>query len=178
MEVSSSTVRSSSGQETKSSSSPGAARIRRMIKPAWNRRTITRYAECGFYYRYDTEEERDVLTRLWEKVCIKLNYFTPTRKPIGYTQDAVGRRKRVYDAPATPMDRLIASGTLSAAQIQDLQAPRGRVNPAELTRDILRFQDQLIALAKAKTEQLSFEVEAAKQKRQSGLTRDIKTRTA
>lgn len=37
----------------------------------------------GFYYRYDTDEERAVLNRLWKLVNDRLNYLTPTIKPIG-----------------------------------------------------------------------------------------------
>lgn len=35
----------------------------------------------GFYYRYDTDEERAVLNRLWRLVNDRLNYLTPTIKP-------------------------------------------------------------------------------------------------
>ena len=38
----------------------------------------------GFYDRYDTAEERAVLNRLWPLVNDRLNYLTPTKKPIGY----------------------------------------------------------------------------------------------
>ncbi|MFC9769359.1 hypothetical protein [Rhodococcus jostii] len=37
----------------------------------------------GFYYRYDTVEERAVLNRLWRPVNDRLNYLTPTKKPVG-----------------------------------------------------------------------------------------------
>lgn len=37
----------------------------------------------GFYYRYDTVEELAVLNRLWPLVNDRMNYFTPTKKPIG-----------------------------------------------------------------------------------------------
>jgi len=69
----------------------------------------------GFYYRYDTAEERVVLNRLWALVNDRLNYLTPTKKPIGYGTDRAGRRTRIYDDPATPLDRLLAAGVLSEA---------------------------------------------------------------
>ena len=37
----------------------------------------------GFYYRYDTSEERHALNRLWKLVNDRLNYLTPTKKPVG-----------------------------------------------------------------------------------------------
>jgi IS30 family transposase len=41
----------------------------------------------GFYYRYDTSNERVVLNRLWRLVNDRLNYLTPTKKPTGYGSD-------------------------------------------------------------------------------------------
>lgn len=77
----------------------------------------------GFYYRYDTADERAVLNRLWKLVDDRLNYLTPTVKPIGYASSANGRRRRLYDRPQTPLDRLLAAGVLSPAQQADLRLP-------------------------------------------------------
>jgi transposase InsO family protein len=69
-----------------------------------------------FYYRYDTEVERQVLNRLSKLVNDRLNYLTPTRKPISYSATRDGRRRRLYDEPQTPLDRLLATKILSPAQ--------------------------------------------------------------
>jgi len=108
----------------------------------------------GFYYRYDTAEERVVLNRLWKLVNDRLNYLTPTIKPIGYASSADGRRRRLYDAPQTPLERLLAAGVLSAAQQADLIAYRHGLNPAKIGREIADLQNRLLLLAKEKTEQL------------------------
>lgn len=108
----------------------------------------------GFYYRYDTDTERVVLNRLWRLVNDRMNYLTPTRKPIGYTNTGDGRRRRVYDAPATPLDRLLRAGVLSATQQADLIAYRDSLNPAAIGRQIADLQNRLLALAKDKTEQI------------------------
>ena len=108
----------------------------------------------GFYYRYDTAEERVVLNRLWKLVNDRLNYLTPTIKPIGYTGSADGRCRRLYDAPQTPLQRLLAAGVLSAAQQADLIAYRDGLNPAKIGREIADLQNRLLLLAKEKTEQL------------------------
>ena len=108
----------------------------------------------GFYYRYDTDTERAVLNRLWKLVNDRLNYLTPTRKPIGYSSTGDGRRCRVYDAPATPLDRLLAAGVLSATQQAELIAYRDSLNPAEIGRRIADLQNRLLVLAKDKTEQI------------------------
>jgi transposase InsO family protein len=108
----------------------------------------------GFYYCYDTDEERAVLNRLWKLVNDRLNYLTPTIKPIGYSSGRDGRRRRLYDKPMTPLDRLLAAGVLSPAQESALLAYRDSLNPAAIARQIADLQAGLLRLAKDKTEQL------------------------
>src|SRR5574337_818517 len=108
----------------------------------------------GFYYRYDTDAERAVLNRLWKLVNDRLNYLTPTIKPIGYGCGRDGRRRRLYDQPTTPLDRLLSSGVLSPAQESELLAYRPSLNPAAIDRQIADLQARLLVLAKEKTEQL------------------------
>ena len=127
-----------------------------------NNHVVRRY---GFYYRYDTQEERETLGRLWELVCLKMNYFTATRKPVAWTRDTVGRRKRVYDKPQTPFSRLLQAEVLSHQQRQELMERRDAVNPAELSRDITRLQCILTGLANEKTEHLIARTEEARQRR-------------
>lgn len=140
-----------------------------------NNHVVRKY---GFHYRYDTPEELKVLRLLWKTVCLRMNLFTPTRKPIGWNQDSVGRRKRVYDTPATPLDRLLASGILSRTQTEELQQLRDSTNPAELTRDILRYQAILTDLARTPTEVLTISMEQKHAKHKALLTQGIKTRSA
>jgi len=108
----------------------------------------------GFYYRYDTDEERAVLNRLWRLVNDRLNYLTPTIKPIGYGCGRDGQRRRLYDQPKTPLDRLLAAGVLAPAQESELLAYRDSLNPAAIARQIADLQAALLRLAKDKTEQL------------------------
>lgn len=119
---------------------------------------VRKYA---FYWRYDTPDELRALNQLWQLVNDRHNYLTPTKKPTGWATDQAGRRKRVYDKPATPLDRLIRSGVLSKEQIAELRAYRDTLNPAQLGRDIDRIQQQLTGMAAAKTRRLEA-IEAAK----------------
>lgn len=116
-----------------------------------NNHLVRRY---GFYYRYDTADERAVLNRLWPLVNDRLNYLTPTKKPAGFGTDKAGRRKRIYDAPATPLDRLLAAGVLAPAQQAELLAYRDSLNPARIAREVAELQTRLLVCAKEKTEQL------------------------
>lgn len=116
-----------------------------------NGHLVRKYA---FYYRYDTSEERAVLNRLWRLVDDRLNYLTPTKKPVGFGSSRDGRRTRLYDTPATPLDRLLAAKVLSPAQEAELTGYRDSLNPAKIGRDIADLQTRLRVLAKEKTEQL------------------------
>jgi hypothetical protein len=116
-----------------------------------NNHLVRRY---GMYWRYDTPREREVLNRLWRLVNDRLNYFTPTRKPTGWDTDHTGRRKRLYDAPAAPVERLIRSGILSPAQIAELEARRDQLDLLALAEQIDQTQRDLIRLAAAKTRRL------------------------
>jgi hypothetical protein len=127
-----------------------------------NNHVVRRY---GFYYRYDTEAERQTLAALWKAVCLKMNFFTATKKPIGWTSDTVGRRKRLYDHPRTPFERLLDADVLSVEQIQALKDRHDSLNPASLTREITHLQGILTSLAKAKTDDLTAEAEEAKNRR-------------
>ncbi|MGH3627852.1 MAG: integrase catalytic domain-containing protein [Mycobacteriales bacterium] len=113
-----------------------------------NNHLVRRYA---FYWRYDTSEALALLNQLWPLVNDRLNYFSPTKKPVAWATDAAGRRKRVYDPPAAPCDRLLAAGVLSPAQRRELTAYRDQLNPADLARRITTIQDRLTGLARDTT---------------------------
>ncbi|MDR2930545.1 MAG: transposase family protein [Propionibacteriaceae bacterium] len=114
-----------------------------------------RVRKHAFYWRYDTTEERDLLNEMWSLMSLLGNVFTPTKKPIGYRKDNVGRRVRVYDQPRTPWQRVKDSGILTDPQIKAFEATLAGINPADLTRRIITIQNQLTTLAQAKTEALA-----------------------
>jgi len=95
-----------------------------------------------------------VLNRLWRLVNDRLNYLTPTRKPVGFGTDRNGRRTRLYDKPRTPLDRLLAAKVLAPAQEAELVTYRDSLNPAAIGREIADIQTVLLKLSKDKTEQL------------------------
>lgn len=109
----------------------------------------------GFYHRYDTPAELDLLNQLWPLVNDRLNYFTPTKKPTGYATDTVGRRKRLYDTPATPYHRLLTAGVLSSAQETELAAYKATLKPAAMANRIHQIQQELTRHAALKTRNLA-----------------------
>jgi hypothetical protein len=109
----------------------------------------------AFHWRYDTPEELALLNELWPLVSLRLNFFTPTKKPIGYATTVDGRRKRIYDRPRTPWLRVLESGVLTDEQATAVKARIAGINPADLTRQINKIQLRLIELSKDKTDALA-----------------------
>ncbi|WP_257160424.1 hypothetical protein [Corynebacterium cystitidis] len=93
---------------------------------------------------------------------------------MGWAENANGKRRRIRDTPTTAYQRLLESKTLSAPQIAELNTIYESINPAELTRDIVRLQGRLIELARTKTETLVAQTTQKQQQRehtyQTGIT--------
>lgn len=116
-----------------------------------NNHLVRRY---GFYHRYDTGTELALLNQLWPLVNDRLNFFTPTKKPLGWSTDTLGRRKRLYDKPRSPYQRLLAAGVLSPAQEAELATYKATLKPVAIQRRISDIQQELTRLAAGKTRRL------------------------
>jgi hypothetical protein len=116
-----------------------------------NNHLVRRY---GMYWRYDTPAELKLLNELWPLVNDRLNYFTPTVKPTGWATGRSGRRKRLYDKPAAPYDRLLAAGVLSEAQKTELATHKASLDAHDIARRIDAIQTQLVRLAATETRRL------------------------
>lgn len=73
---------------------------------------------------------------------------------------------------------LLDSGILSTAQQDELAAIYRSINPAQLTRQILTYQDRLISLAKEKTLTIAAGLEDKQQARQKRRTTGIRTKAS
>ncbi|MFT4157963.1 MAG: hypothetical protein QM630_08585, partial [Microbacterium sp.] len=105
--------------------------------------------------RYDTAEELSLLNELWRLVSLRLNFFTPTKKPTSYATTADGRRNRVYDKPRTPWQRVIDTGILTEEQTQAVATRIAGINSADLTRQINQIQLRLTTLSQGKTKAMA-----------------------
>lgn len=105
----------------------------------------------AFRYRYETPAELALLNELWDLVMARKNHLLPCVKAIDWATTKAGRKKRVYDKPRTPYQRLIDAGTLDAKTHARLERERAKLNPATITRRINHLQQQLIELASART---------------------------
>lgn len=65
------------------------------------------------------------------------NFFCPVMKHLR-TEVTCSRKKRIYDKPATPFERLKACGQIGSARLADMQHHLDSLNPFELKRAIER----------------------------------------
>ena len=105
----------------------------------------------AFRYRYETDDELRLLNELHSLVMKRKNFLLPCVKATSWTHTSAGRKKRVYDKPKTPYQRLLDTSALDQATTQHLAAEHAKHNPAAITRGITRIQQQLINLAAART---------------------------
>lgn len=106
----------------------------------------------AFRYRYETDAEMTLLNELWDLVMARKNHLLPCVKAIDWTHTKAGRKKRVYDKPRTPYQRLLDAGSLDEATRARLKQDHANLNPARITKRITQIQQQLIELAAARTQ--------------------------
>lgn len=104
----------------------------------------------AFRYRYDTAEELRLLNDLWNLVNLRKNLFLPTKKATGYRRTRSGRHVRTYDAPRTPLQRVIDTGIMLPPERERMAELVNHTSLAALTKNITLIQNQLIACAAAK----------------------------
>ncbi len=88
------------------------------------------------YLRYDTEEERAIISDLYRhELRLYKNFFQPVMKVVEKVRTG-GKIKKKFDTPATPYHRLLASNAMSDEQKQNLTVLYETLNPADLKRRI------------------------------------------
>lgn len=97
-------------------------------------------------------------------MSVKVNLFTPSKKPVGRSSTRDGRPRRVYDQPTTPWERLKrfdeqdradgGTGFILPERRDQIERLIAETNPAELVRRIHAIQDQLEDMAAPRTRRL------------------------
>jgi hypothetical protein len=104
------------------------------------------------YRRYDTPEELAVLNELYGYLRLYTNYFLPTMKLV--SKERIGSRvKKVYDEPATPYKRVLASPDVKQSDKTRLRKIHSTLNPAQLKRNITSLQEKLLRIGMMKEQQ-------------------------
>ena len=99
------------------------------------------------YVRYDTPTAQAAIHALYRgELRLLQNLFLPSVKLL--RKERVGARvRRRYDAPRTPLDRVLACPELRPDVAADLQRQRDRLDPFALARTIEQHLERIYALA-------------------------------
>jgi hypothetical protein len=101
------------------------------------------------YLRYDTEEELQILNRIYRLHGLLLNYLYPSQRLISKTRRGSKLTKK-HDPPRSPYQRLLASSAISSGLKTKLRVHYYRIHPGEISNQIAQLQDQLLSIAKRK----------------------------
>ena len=100
------------------------------------------------YFRYDTEEELDLLRKLYEFLRLYLNFFQPQARLKEKVREGSKVKKR-YDEPKTPYRRLLDSPEVDELTKRKLRRQYAKLNPAQLMKEINRIQGKLFKIARS-----------------------------
>ncbi len=101
------------------------------------------------YHRYDTAAELELLNQIYALVRLQVNFFSPQQKLICKTRQGAKVIKK-YDTALTPYQRVLASPDITKKIKTALTRQYRGLNPAQIRRDILALNDQLLERVKAK----------------------------
>ena len=99
------------------------------------------------YVRYDSLAAQAAIQTLYRgDLRLFENFFLPSVKLL--RKERVGARfRRRYDAPQTPLDRVLACAEISEAVAAPLRRQRARLDPFALARSIEQQLERIYALA-------------------------------
>ncbi len=101
------------------------------------------------YLRYDTDAELHILTELYSRLRLYVNFFQPQMHLAERTR--LGSRvRRRHDRARTPYQRLLDSAEVAEEPKQALRATYLSLNPVALRREITALQARLLELAHLK----------------------------
>jgi hypothetical protein len=101
------------------------------------------------YYRYDSQDELDILSKLYSSLRLFTNFFQPVMKLKTKTRSG-SKISKTYDAPLTPYQRLRDHTALSDQDKAPMNQIYCTLNPAQLRRSLASLQEKLDTLAQSK----------------------------
>jgi hypothetical protein len=107
--------------------------------------------------RFDTVAHTDALNRYYDGMWLYYNYFQPvmrlSAKEVLPTQNGIPHIRRHFDHAQTPLDRLLATQTLTTKQAAALKVLRRDTNPLRLIQQLYQQRDALFELPRAAPDQ-------------------------
>ena len=96
------------------------------------------------YKRFETQEQVDLLNKLYEQLRLYFNFFQATLK-LERKERIGGKVKRIYPKAKTPYQRVLEHRDIPEANKEKLREKYKILNPAKLLRAIQEITDQLNA---------------------------------
>jgi hypothetical protein len=101
------------------------------------------------YARFDTHQELELITELYENLRLLVNFFYPSVKLLAKKREG-SRIRKIYDAPKSPCRRLLEDPQVSNAHKIRLRHQKLKLDPLQLKDNIVRIQSRLYVLANRK----------------------------
>jgi len=101
------------------------------------------------YHRYDTSAELELLNAIYRLLRLQTNFFSPQQRLLEKHRHGAKVTKR-YARAKTPYQQVAADKRVPQDVKTDLARRYEQLNPAQIRRDLLALQDQLLELVKAK----------------------------
>jgi hypothetical protein len=97
--------------------------------------------------RYDSPKALEAINELYEnELSLFMNLFQPSVKRLRTVRTG-SRKKRIYDEPQTPLDRLVGCGDLHNNRCEELKALRQRLDPFCLSERVNNKLERIWELA-------------------------------
>ncbi|KKL69430.1 hypothetical protein LCGC14_2115030 [marine sediment metagenome] len=107
--------------------------------------------------RFDTAVHTEALNRFYDGMWLYYNCFQPvmrlSAKEILPTTNGIPQIRRHFDQAQTPLDRLLATQTLTIKQAASLKVLRRDTNPRRLLKQLYQQRDALFELPQAVSDQ-------------------------
>lgn len=87
------------------------------------------------YDRYNSRAALEVLNRVYDLLCLYVNFFQPVMKMVARSREGA-KVLKTYDSARTPYQRLVEAGILTEAKKAELAAIYHGLNPVLLLRQI------------------------------------------
>jgi len=107
------------------------------------------------YCRYETEDELLLLNQLYSLLRLYTNFFQPVTKLV-FKERVNSKVKKHYDEAKTPLMRVLDASSIDNSLKQSLKDQYEELNPAELKRQIVKIQNQLIEMVTLKNDSIPY----------------------
>jgi len=101
------------------------------------------------YERFDTDQERIILNKIYKVLGPYTNYFQPSMKLVEKTREGP-KVTKTYDEAKAPYRRLLVAGSISRSSEDRLKEEYDSLNPAKLNREIESLRKELYQVYRRK----------------------------